>query len=103
MLHSLGLPEQNKNSELKNKPLLHYAIFHNSAASALYLLQRGCKWEESDEDGKTAFHVCAYMGHVELLKVIRNETKLRRIKALNDKYIQLLGSNSFKRTDVKNG
>jgi len=30
-------------------------------------------------EGKTIFHMCAYTGHGEILKVVRNEMKLKRI------------------------
>jgi hypothetical protein len=34
---------------------------------------------------------------------VRNEMKLNRIRILNEKYIELLVANNYKRTDVKNG
>lgn len=49
------------------------------------------------------FHICAYTGHDEVLKVIRNEMKLVRIKELNEKYVSLLTKNNYKRTDAKFG
>ena len=49
-----------------------HAAFHSSPASALYLLRRGVKLDAEDPDGKTFFHICAYTGHIEVLKTIRN-------------------------------
>ena len=49
-----------------------HAAFHSSPASALYLLRRGAKLDAEDPDGKTFFHICAYTGHIEVLKTIRN-------------------------------
>jgi ankyrin repeat protein len=49
----------------------------------LYLLQRGAKLDEEDNEGKSIFHICAYTGHVEALKVVRNAMKIKQIRALN--------------------
>ena len=66
-----------------HKPLLHYAAYYNSTNCALYLLQRGDNPSELDHEGKSAFHWCAYTGHIDVLKVIRNHEKLTRIISLN--------------------
>jgi hypothetical protein len=49
------------------------------------------------------FHICAYTGHDEVLRAVRNEMKLRRIKELNEQYTGLLNANNYKRTDAKAG
>ena len=61
-----------------------HAAFHSSPASALYLLRRGAKLDAEDTDGKTFFHICAYTGHIEVLKTIRNEMKVRGLQKLNE-------------------
>ena len=85
------------------KPLLLHTAFHNSPVSAIYLLTRGTKHNVSDADGKTIFHLCAYTGHIEVLKAILTEIKLTGIKKLNREYMTLLTKNNYKRTDAKAG
>lgn len=87
----------------ETKPLLLQAAFHNSPVSVLYLLRRGANLNATDNEGKSVFHICAYTGHDEVLKVIRNEMKLIRIKELNEKYLASLTNSNYKRTDAKNG
>jgi ankyrin repeat protein len=100
MLHSLFTARQAESSE---KPLLLHSTFHNSPASAVYLLRRGINSQSADNEGRTLFHVCAYTGHMEVLKAVRNELKLTRIQQLNNQYVSLLNNSNYKRTDAKGG
>lgn len=102
-LHSIVSNEASKPSDPHEKPLLQYAAFYNSPACTLYLLQKGADLSEQDGEGKTVFHLCAYTGHVDVLKVIRNEMKLRKIRELSGKYVEMLMANNYKRTDMKGG
>lgn len=70
-------------SDPAHKPLLHYCAYHNNPTCALYLLQRGDNPAQLDHEGKSALHWCAYTGHSDVLKTIRNHTKFTRINALN--------------------
>jgi len=78
MLHAFATPELLSQNP-KGRPLLLYTAYLNSAISTLYLLRRGASLSECDMEGKTIFHMCAYTGHGEILKVVRNEMKLKRI------------------------
>lgn len=102
LLHSMVQPTMLAPKD-NEKPLLLHTAFLNSPASAIYLLCRGTKPNVSDADGKTVFHLCAYTGHVEVLKAILAEIKLTGIKKLNEEYLTLLTKNNYKRTDAKAG
>lgn len=102
-MHALVTPKLISGNENQSKPLLLYAAYHNSPVSAVYLLRRGATVDGSDADGKTALHVCAYTGHIDVLKAIRNEVKLCAIKKLNEQFIEILQRHNYKRTDAKKG
>jgi ankyrin repeat protein len=49
--------------------LLHSTAYFNSSVCALYLLYQDLDINAVDKEGKSVFHLCAYTGHLDVLKV----------------------------------